>query len=415
VAHDIAQRRFVIDTHKILRHPDFEKMMSDIDRKHMLESLKKWNEQIAADSVIPLDPWTDRLRRYRINANVAILGYSVSTMAQQPFAIFDGASRTGWANMRRAAKSFLWDYKNTVEFAFQNSIELPFRGDSWNREVSVSRSRLSPEQRKDAWNQRGMGWIATLDMVAATLTWQSAFIQGLNDIAETKGNTQAAVDYADRIVKTTQGAATPKDRSRLMFSQDEVVKGLTVFHTFFNSRLNNFAEILSKQPAWRGNADGPSIMNAVFWTLIIQPLLINLALTRTPDEDTDEPETWLKWGAWSIAMDVLNVFPVAGDVVGGVARGFGFQIHPAARVMEDAVKGVMSTPKIFDDDNRNIVERLKPVADIGGAYLMSQGYAGVIQARRELQVLGKLLDGDYDLHDPGEIINDMMFGPNRRR
>lgn len=405
VAHDIAQREFVITNHKILHHKDFIKMAQDLGREDWLRSLWKWNESIAGASVVD-DPLSSWAARRRTAASVAILGFSMSTVAIQPFAIADGATRTGWANIGRAARGLLEDRKGMVEFAWQNSQAIPFRATSWDREISSLNARLSPSQRKDAWNRWGMFPIAWLDMQAATLVWHAAYIQGLNELEESRGDSEKAIQYADRITELTQAAAQPKDLARVMSHPNELVKGLTIFGSFMNARFNNVYELAVKTHEFKDMSKF-EFYNRMIALMFIQPLLVQIARISWPEEGEDVPA----WAGWSVLGEILGMFPLVGDVVGALAYGFGVEMHPAGRVSEQALNTVKKASKLAIGGG-DAMDVLDVAGDIAVSTMMFTGVAGASQVNRELQALEAIINGELEVE---EIAPAVLFGPNRKR
>jgi hypothetical protein len=390
VAHDVAQRKFVVDAIKIIDHKDFSTAIKDVAGTEMLRTMREWVHNIAGDSIDPMNPISRVMKQSRIGANVAIIGFSLTTIAQQPFGVINGAAKTGFGNTRRAISSFIMHPLRHYEFIIERSKEIPTRARTRDREVAALTSQLKPDAlltEAQAWGYFLVGWI---DVVAASVAWSSAYSQGMNELFD--NNEQKAIDYADRVVVQTQGAGAPKDLPRIQSDSKggEMLKQATVFHTFFNAQYNFIVDQINASEKFN-NISRAEMLNGFAWTLIISPVMINLMLGRHPD--LDEPaEEWVKWGAWSVGGNLVSSVPL-GSQVGRLAEhpGRGFSMSPSDDVIANSIRALTEISDIREEGligSGFVPHSIEAIA-------MWYGVPGYIQGKRLTSALAEHLNGEH--------------------
>jgi hypothetical protein len=417
IAHDTAQREYVIATRKILYSEKIEGVFRDLNREDELVALKEWLKNLAGSSTTVQSPTVRVARQVRQNESVSILGGSMTTLAMQPSAIFDMMSRVGPANMSRAAWEFMGNFNETVSFAFEFGTALPFRANAWNREIAQKASQLKPDARLDNWNAWLMQWVAKMDLLPTVWSWQAAYIQAFNDIEETRGNESLSAAYADRLTEITQSANQVKDLSRVMAQKDEMTQWLTWFGGFLNSRLNSMWE-LNREVYEFHRVSQLSYLNRMMFLFVVTPSLVALSRGREPDDDPED-EWWVNWGKFvgvNTVSEVSGLLPVAGPVLSSVIVGRRGGNHPALEEAERMVAAIAKFPEMLDPRGKTIIEQFDPAIDLllGAASL--KGVGGVIQIRREIGVWNKYLRGEYNLDEWEQLpdfVKDVLFGTHR--
>lgn len=419
LSHDIAQREFVLAAYKLSHDSEYVKMMQDLNRREDLRAMQDWVVNLAGASTVHLGPVSQFFARRRKNASVSILGASISTLAIQGFAFMDGMARTGGGNMRLAAKLFLNDFHNTLEFAMQNSTALPFRVSKMQREIAEVDAKLSPEWRKNEFNQWALQWIGKLDLIPTTLTWQAAYLQAYNDLSETRGDHSGSVAYADRLTETTQNAATPKDLASIFFRKDETAQWITWFGGFLNARLNSMYELYADTFAFH-RISKFEFANKIFLAVVLQSYLASIVRGSFPRSDDDDEYKWPKWFVTTPLEEGLGSFLGGRYVADALVGTFGTRSHPAVeggqrvlksskQLMESLVEG-----ELEGTAGQRIFQVADPAVDALTAWMTWQGYAGPVQIQREMAVWEKFINGEYNFNEPETIPEfawDVMFGP----
>jgi len=388
VAHDVAQRKFVVDAIKLIQDPEYSQAIKDVAGTEMLRTMKEWVHNIAGDAFDPMNPVSRLMKKTRIGANVAIIGFSMTTLAQQPFALINAGAKAGWANTARAVGAFINHPFKQYEFIVERSQEIPTRAKTRDREIADLTSQLKPDALLSSAQQWGYFAIAWTDVVTASVAWSAAYSQGMNDLFS--GDEQAAIDYADRVVVLTQGAGAPKDLPRIQFDTKggELLKQATVFHTFFNAQYNFIAEQRARRGF--GQISRTEMLNGFFWALVIAPILINLMLGRHP-EFNDPEEEWLSWGAWSVGGNLVASVPI-GSQVGRLAQhpGRGFSLSPSDGVIENTVNAVRALGDVREE---GLVES-GVIGHSVEALAMWKGIPGYIQGKRLITALSESIGGE---------------------
>lgn len=394
VSHDIAQREYVINTTKILNNKDLKVALEDVGGKDMIKTMRSWIANIATGPIAPTTFFDKLLHHTRIGHNVAVIGFSPTTVIQQPFAMINAAAFAGPNHVGTAVKGFLTDPEGMFDFAMQNSKEIPFRDKSRDREIADQSAKLKPDSILTPARQWGYWAVAKTDVITAAVAWSAAYSQGLNDLG--MDHDQAA-DYGDRVVNLTQGGGAPKDLARIQFEGGEAQKQLTVFYTFFSSQFSLIGELTSGVKTFKNISLG-DYLNRLFWLMVMQPLLIDIALFRTPDlsellDDPDEEDLLevAKWGAWTVTENVAATLPGGSSAAQAVESQFrGFQIGTSQSVFAEAFFAIGA---VGDIPEKGVID--SGVIDHAMAAIMMMGKVpGLTVARRTWHEYLKWMNGD---------------------
>lgn len=158
-------------------------------------------------------------------------------------------------------------------------------------------------------------------------SWNAAYIE-----ARDQGkDEQAAIEQADRFVRTSQGSGRVTDRTMVergrittMTDPNILVKMMTVMYSFMGNLANRVR--LAGKGVGKGYANRDvKLMLGQMTSMIWLGLGVNLVdtLVREGAPDEEEDETWGTWSADVLLWGPLGFFPIARDAKSWVVYGGG--------------------------------------------------------------------------------------------
>ena len=199
------------------------------------------------------------------------------------------------------------------------------------------------------------------DRMVVIPTWVGAYNKALSE-----GMDEAdASYYADKVVRQSQGAASPKDLAAIQRGSGkwgEALKLMTMFYTFFSAQYQrertlarDIRGVDSRKPR-----DMPRLAARAFWLLVVPPLLVELLKSTLGAGDPPEDEEW--WAQWlsrKLLSNALGPLPFVRDVFEPVWKGaaglrtFNPTITPMQRAYDTLTLAAKDVGKIARGDETN--------------------------------------------------------------
>lgn len=400
-AHFITHYDAVRAVNKFLGHPDVRKGIVDKLGNEYYDLLTSWVGQIATggrDARVPFGVVDDIVEHLRGNMTVAamggLVGGSVTTLLSQPLGLFtsmDALSRgvdpktekyrpdLGPLRLLKGLATML--NPGAVKSAWAKSKELRFRLDNADRDIRHVNTKLQGVKGAKAQIQRAMLiGIPALQLVAVdTPTWIAAYNMAL------KGNMseEQAIDFADALVRKSQGSGSVKDLSPLLATRG-TARGLTMFMTFFNTLYG-----IQQRFAREAKMDVNTLNKAVFGSLflfVLPSLVEGIFRMDTPNEDDEK--SVIEWLALRSLLMALSSVPVVRDVVSAAESGFGYKASP---IESPVGQGLAAAQDILNED-RDIDEKTLTAAL--SALGLTTGVVPSAFLNRIIKTLNKIDDGE---------------------
>jgi hypothetical protein len=231
-----------------------------------------------------------------------------------------------------------------VRAAYAASKELKFRRENSDRDIQLAFKQLKGRKGKKARIQRAL--------LIAIPTFQfytvdvPTFIGAFNMAsAEGMGDAKAA-EFADSVMRKTQGAGSAKDLSAVLATRG-TSRAVTMFMTFFNT-LYNIQRRLGREAEWSLDFTYKLVAGSLV-VYVLPSILEGLMRLEGPDPDDDE-DSYLKWLAWKSAIFAGSTIPVVRDFVSGIGTAYGYDPTPLSGAGESVVKAWQDVQKILDDE-----------------------------------------------------------------
>ena len=189
-----------------------------------------------------------------------------------------------------------------------------------------------------------MGWS---DMYTSTVTWLAAYDKYMdeNNALENEAVATEAIQYADQVVRRSQGSGTRLDVSRMQ-AHNEGVKLLTMFISYFNSQLNEIISLRREVRARRVSVWQMAAM--LMWTMVLASMFEEALLGHG-----EEDEEWEDF-AWRVAKSPIGfpfaLFPLVRDIHGAL-KGFSAQGTPATALWTDVGESASKLWEMASDED----------------------------------------------------------------
>jgi GNAT superfamily N-acetyltransferase len=391
--HDIAYREAVSDVIRLLNDKEIQ---AAIKQSAGVETFRAMRRRVAEVAARPRDPYgfIEKFVSIARRNTIVTLMSGVGTAFQNFTGYIPATGRVNaWLLSREVAK-FGRHPKKMYEFATSRSEYMRHRFTSYEQYLVNTAKNLTVNgsmMPDTATFLALMGWI---DRVVSVPVWNAAFAEGMEKY---RADTSLAVEYADHVVRQTQGSGRIVDKAGIMTGHP-LKTIFTMFYSYFNSQLQQLvrAGLISKQEAKtnpRKAAGRVAMAFVVFWIL---PALVTEMFRRTPDDEDDE-EKAARY-AKGLLLYPAAMFPIVRDIApwawdkyvadSGWARSF--RMSPVESAVEGVAKGIESTVDIGkgDGDQQDVKNLLmgvgftfgvpgKLISDfVTGTYNFATGEAG---------------------------------------
>jgi hypothetical protein len=366
--HDLAYREAVADTMRMLNDTGIQNTIKTAAGVPTYRALITRVREIAAPPRNPSGFIEKTLSVARKNTVVTLMS-GVNT-ALQNFTGF--VSATARVNPGRLAKEIALFYgpqmRERHDFAMEQSEYMRNRHNAFERD-------LQNEIKKMTVNASIMpdtgAWLTLMSLVdkgTSVPVWNAAFKEGMVKFENDNGK---AVDYADHVVRQSQGSGRELDVAQIMSGHGgygQLKRVFTMFYSYFNAQLGMLVRsgVISARAAKANPARAVARFTKDFMVIVILPAVLTKMIFKGGGDDED-PEEWLHTYGHAIAMYGMAMIPLVRDV-GSFAwasfdhdvKNYGYKITPVQSAAEGAVKGAVAARDIAvgegdDRDLKNLI------------------------------------------------------------
>jgi hypothetical protein len=422
VIHDITHREAVIQANRFLTSERVSRAVDAALGPEIRKQFRPWVKFVANSWAMEragnegAGKWLGKLRA---NVTVVGMGLRATTMVSQIAGCANSVEVVGEAAMAKALTRFAASPVASIRFVLERSGEVRARMDTLDRDVRnqiAAMATVNPvgklaRQALDAkrFMFHGIGY---MDRIVSVPTWMAAYSNAIGaGMAE-----QDAVYAADKAVRQSQGAGSPKDMAAIVRGTGrwgEATKLFTMFYSYFSAQYQR-QRTLARDI---GGADGrhprnlPKLASRAFFLLVVPPLLTELIKAGvTGGGGPDDDEWWAQWLARKLLANALGPIPLVRDVfepTWNAVRGgkvLGSSLTPMQRAADSLVQAGRDVGHLARGD-----ETKHATKDI----LETAGYAtGLIpgQIASATQFLVDLGNGDADPQSVGDWIEGLTTG-----
>lgn len=412
-AHMLAFRRPVLEVGKILRRKEVNGAIQETAGVEIAKALRDWLAYVAGERPARTG-WNKAASWARKNAALYAMGFKLSTMLAQMTGLLATTSEIGlkWT-LRGVADTYgrgnpLEVYRTVTALSpmMRNRITSidrdVFEASSKLMDTGSTRRALDPFVRmKSFMETKGFVPMGVIQMAFADLpTWNGAYAKALT---ENGGDIEAAARYADAVVERTQVGGAEKDLAAVQRGS-ELGKLMTMFYSYFSALYNLSARRVAMLRRRRDAASVYRLATLVLSTWFAEPVLMGTLLGKAPDDEGDDWEDWLSWGAKEAFFNPFNMVVGVRDVasmVDSYVSGYSgrYRLSSALDVFDSAMKFGIQAGKILEGDG----DEKELVLAGGKAVGQATGFVNA-QALLILETFWDWLDGTSPEWELGNLI-----------
>lgn len=409
VIHDLAFRKAVLDVAKVIRHGTVRQAIEGSVGKELYRELLPWLQDVANERQEPMHYMHRMARWARASTSIMQMGWKFTTMFTQPLGYTQTVEVLGykWAGygLKRVYGNML-KLPALIEETFARSPMMANRIKSFDREVRDITKRLTATTGLFGWvdKVRDSAFVpmGVFQMGVDLPTWWGAYAKGLQDYS---GNEIKAAQYADSMVRMSQGSGSTKDLSRVQRGSD-LARLATMFYSYFNTFYNLAARRFSDLKRDHSPAAIFRAANTALLIWFIPAVLSELVAGRGPGSGDDEDEDVLTWAGMNILQYPWQAVVGLRDIANGVFGEFDYQITPAQAAPKSFVKWADSVRKALEEEDAGRL--IKPTAE-------ALGYAYNLPLKQVIITAGNVWDY-LTGEDPDLEVRDLFFvKPKHRR
>lgn len=327
VIHDLSHREIVIDINKLANDPRIREAIIAAAGAEMYKQIKPWLRAIATDTRNESEGILGKLvSRARNGATVVNMGWKFTTAIVQFTGYSISANDLGAEYARKGLKVFKNPF--TIRKAYNDMVKksafMRDRMSSMDRDIRDAMKKIRFFDNTKM-NDSFFYLIGLMDMAVSMPTWFGAYEKAMDGKADNveAGNDQAAIEYADRTVRVTQGSGGTKDLAQVQRGGD-AMRAFTMFYSYFNVAFNQFQRETNNLIEEK---NFPKFLGSMFFLWFVPAVLEDLILGRQPADDADDAE-WRKWALEKVAYPTQGIVFVR-DLTRAITSDYGYSASAA--------------------------------------------------------------------------------------
>ena len=361
---DLCFRKAYIDVGRVLRSSEYRRAIESTVGHEQYQAMVAWLKDAAKES----NPRTDgenMARWARASATMMAMGYKFTTILSQPFGITQSIELIGKTNVLKglnmAYGKGVRGTLETITWVKSVSSMMETRIQSFDRDVAdttadFSRQSLAPDSLVGALtNKVGLRrfekWLKKNAFVPMGVvqfgvdlpTWLGAYQKGLKDFT---GSESKAIEYADSIVRLSQGSGQAKDLARIQRG-NQYAKLFTMFYSYFNTLYNMTARRVADVNMHRDAGSVMRAANSFLLLYVIPAVLTEITAGRGPDEEED----FWPWAFKQVAMYPFQTVVGVRSFASAIEAEFGFKASPAEDAPATVYNWLMTVNKALTDED----------------------------------------------------------------
>lgn len=409
--HDIAYREAIADVIRLMNNEDIREALKQIAGPEVFWAMRTRMAEVASAPKNPHGFIENFVSIARRNTIVNLMS-GFGTAFQNLTGLIPATGRVnGWLLAREVGKFYSPKMGDMYQFATSKSEYMRHRFTSYEQDLVNAAKKLTVKgsiMPDTATFLALMGWV---DRGVSVPVWNAAFAEGMEKYKGSDGlpDEKQAVEYADHIVRQTQGSGRIVDKPGIMTGHP-LKTIFTMFHSYFNGQLQQLvrAGLVSKQEAKTDPRKATARVAMAFIVFWVLPALVTEFFKRAPDDEDDEEK--LARYAKGLALYPAAMFPIVKDIApwawdkyvadSGWARSF--RMSPIESAVEGIGRGIESTGDIASGEGDQ-----KDVKNL----LMGIGFAAGLPGK----LVSDVITGTYDFATGEAGPEAIVLGPEPKK
>lgn len=305
--HDIAYREAIADVYRLLSSETVRKAIDGVGGPGYSQEMRAKIRQVAGEARGPQNGMENLITTLRRNAISNIMGLSVKTALLNVTGIVPAMSRVSPVALGKAIGYVAGNWKTAKQDMLNRSAYMPNRVGVFERTLTEAAQNLMVKNKFTPEMSTMLAMIGAMDSMVSTITWHAAYGEALNGkIKEINiGDKAKASDYADHIVRQTQGSGRDVDVAKIQTGP--YGKAFVFFYSYYNAMLG----LLRRSGHINISKDPMKIakLAADFGSIVVLPTILSALLYGRIDEEKP-----LKSMAVETMFYSLGMFPIFGPV-----------------------------------------------------------------------------------------------------
>lgn len=330
VSHDIAYRRAVVDTTRIIEDRAFAEAFIGVAGQPLYDQLTPWLKSIASDRTDPTVWFWRHLQKLRGNVAIAAMGYRLSTGLQQLTGLLQAVPELGSLRMSGAMVKLLrnpMQIEAKARFILDKSEFMRSRMNTRDRDIRETIEGMQQTDKLYPIRHNAFALVGMFDWAVSSTVWTAAYDRAMD--GEVKGvdtgDDAAAVTYADSMVRTTQSGGLNQDLPAIMRGT-QINKLMTMFFSYFSVLYNWSAnQVMDTR---RGRIPPHVFIANMALIYIIAPLMAEALAGRLMPRDDESEEERNARVLSVIARMPFQTIPYLRDLVNAAGTMFDYQLSP---------------------------------------------------------------------------------------
>jgi hypothetical protein len=346
VIYDLELRQPIQNSWRLLNDPQVDATFKRKGAAEDAEALKLWVQDVANGDRWSGNGWSAAYRHLRGGLSIAKMGFSITTLVQQPTGLLQSAVVVGKGPLGKA----LWKYKNNpLRNAAAVRAMSPFmeeRQQTFQRDLTV----LTESMAEDPTFSRYRTFKQVMSAAAFYLiqksqfyivdvpTWMAAYD---TELRRNGGDTDAAASVADQIVARAQGSGLLSDRTafeRGTLGKDtrnvELAKLMTTFGSYMMAKFSVATQRV-RGTDLKNPAEFVSLLVDLLMLYTIETAVSVFLTGNWPDFEDEEEDPLLLFLAKETGLSIMSGLPLAREAA-STLEGFGGGGTLAAAIEESA-------------------------------------------------------------------------------
>lgn len=346
----ITHGKIVKDLSRVIQQKEFQQAIIDYSSADTYAQFKPWLQALAGDTVYdtPIGGVEKIIRHLRTATTGIFMGFGVSTMAKQTLGMTTTMAAVtrgelSKKNFLKGMRQYATHPAESAKFAMENSFEMASRVSYLNADVAqVMESANRAKNWRGKIQYAGMAGIGYSQLYSVDIpTWFAGYEEGMERF-ESKDR---AIEFADALVRQTQGSGHIKDLAKIQRGGEWQRAGATMFGTFILGVLYPRLRELGLD-AREGKASKAAI--SLVPLILLPAILEGFMSGDAPDDD----ETFVEWMLLKSMLYGFSSLPIASNMMEATFGDYDYTMSP----IESPVN--MFIHKIKSDDQEKWIEGL---------------------------------------------------------
>lgn len=367
--HDLAYREAVADTMRMLNDRSIQSAIKSAQGVPAYRALVTRVRRIAAPPRNPAGFIEQAMSVARKNTVISMMS-GVKTALQNVTGLFPALAKVPLGLlMREVAQFYSPQMIERTRFAMEQSAYMRGRFDHFDRDLQDMANKLTVNGKILPDTAVFLGLMGLVDRGVTVPIWAAAFADGMRQF---ENDSAKATDYADHIVRQTQGSGRDVDLAQIMDGHGawgQLKKVFTMFHSYFNAQLGLLVTLgaVAKHDAKTNPVLASAKFTGQFMAVVVLPAVLTELLMHGLGDGDDPEEEAKRWAKVFIRYGA-GMFPLVRDLVGGLISHYapdstyhaGFKLSPIESAAESAIKAPGAIYDIFtgegtDSDTRTAI------------------------------------------------------------